>query len=107
MKKSVLFVLALFAAPLAAQNQDLSTPAPEGGEVETAFEDSGGGLVGSTTYESDWQDLTVAIPGFATDRDVPTPASNDGTAALGRDIARVITANLRNNGRYQPIGPDQ
>ncbi|NVE95972.1 Tol-Pal system beta propeller repeat protein TolB [Altererythrobacter lutimaris] len=108
MKKLILLVVALIASPLAAQNQDLSTPAPEGGEVETVFEDEEtGGLTGSTTDESDWQDLTIAIPGFATDRDVPTAASNDGTAGLGKDIARVITANLRNNGLFQPIGPDQ
>lgn len=112
MKKSLLFALALCASPLAvpaaAQNQDLTTPAPEGGEVETVFEDeNAGGLTGSTTDESDWQDLTVAIPGFATDRNVPTPASNDGTAALGREIAQIITANLRNNGLFQPIGPGQ
>ncbi len=108
MKKLILALAVVFAAPSMAQNQDLGTPVPEGGEVETLGQaEEEGGLTFTVTDESDWQDLTIAIPGFATDRDVPTPASNDGTAALGKDIARVITANLRNNGLFQPIGPDQ
>lgn len=98
-------ILIFFAAPLAAQ--DLAGPVAEGGEVETLGEaQDDGGLTGSTTDESDWQDLGVAIPGFATDRDVATPANADGTAALGREVARVITANLRNNGLFKPVGPD-
>ncbi len=112
MKKLIVAFTLLAATPLAAQNSDLSNPVPEGGEVETAGteasgEEAEGGLTFTVTDESDWQDLTIAIPGFATDRDVPTSASNDGTAALGREVARVITANLRNNGLFQPIGPDQ
>jgi len=113
MKFSLVFslALALGAAPLAAQNQDLGEPLSDGGEVETAFEeasqDDGGGLTGSTTDESDWEDLGIAIPAFATDRDTPTPANADGTGALGREIARVITANLRNNGLFEPTGPDR
>ena len=104
--------LALFAAPLAAQNEDLGEPLSDGGTVETAFEEAaeeedGGGLTGSTTDESDWEDLGIAIPAFATDEDRATPANADGTAALGREIARVITANLRNNGLFEPTGPDR
>ena len=39
MKQPALFVLALMiASPLAAQNQDLGQPVPEGGEVETIDE---------------------------------------------------------------------
>ena len=99
-------------APLAAQNTDLGEPVGEGGDVESVFEEAlssedEGGLTGSTTDTSDWQDLGIAIPAFATDRDQPTPANADGTAALGREIARVITANLRNNGLFQPTGPDR
>ncbi len=104
------FAAALFAvslvAPLAAQNQDLGEPVGDGGEVETAFEEAADGLTGSVTDESDWQDLGVVIPAFATDRDRPTPANADGTGALGREAARVITANLRNNGLFKPTGPD-
>ena len=104
MKKLFLGLFAFIAAPLAAQ--DLAQPAPEGGEVETVFEDEGG-LTGSTTDENDWSDLSIAIPGFAADRNVETPANSLGTAELGREVARVITANLQNNGLFQPIGPDR
>lgn len=101
----------IFAAPLAAQSTDLGDPMGDGGEVETAFEqdasdEDAGGLTGSTTDTSDWTDLGIAIPAFATDRDRETAANADGTAALGREVARVITANLRNNGLFKPTGPD-
>ncbi len=99
-----------FTAPLSAQNTDLGTPVSEpmgdGGEVETVFEADGGGLTGSTTDESAWEDLGIAIPAFATDRDQPTPANAAGTGALGREIAQVVTGNLRNNGLFKPTGPD-
>ncbi|MEE4288021.1 MAG: Tol-Pal system beta propeller repeat protein TolB [Erythrobacter sp.] len=112
----LLTVIALgFGAPLAAQNQDLDQdlgePLAEGGEVQPlaldgAQEEDDGPLRGTVTDESDWQDLGIAIPAFATERDQPTPANADGTAALGREIARVITSNLRNNGLFKPTGPD-
>ncbi|MEL6486368.1 MAG: Tol-Pal system beta propeller repeat protein TolB [Pseudomonadota bacterium] len=108
----ILCALAIaFAAPSLAQNQDLGEPLAEGGEVEAltiegeALEEEGP-LRGTVTATSDWQDLGIAIPAFATDRDQPTPANADGTGALGREIARVITANLRNNGLFKPTGPD-
>ena len=75
--------------------------------IEGEALDEDGPLRGTVTDESDWQDLGVAIPAFATDRDAPTPANADGTRALGREIARVITANLRNNGLFKPTGPDR
>jgi len=108
--KKWIFVLAFLAAPLAAQDQDLGQLAPEGGQVETtgteaSGEDAEGGLVFTVTDESDWADLSIGIPGFAADRDVATPANSRGTAALGVEIANVITANLQNNGLFQPIGP--
>ncbi|MEO1730361.1 MAG: Tol-Pal system beta propeller repeat protein TolB [Pseudomonadota bacterium] len=106
------FALA-FAAPALSQDQDqdLGEPLAEGGDVEALsiegeeLEDDGP-LRGTVTDESDWQDLGVAIPSFATDRNRATPANADGTAALGREVARVITANLRNNGLFKPTGPD-
>ncbi|AOL22743.1 TolB protein [Erythrobacter litoralis] len=103
--------LACAPSPLVAQTTDLGEPLAEGGEVETtgtqaSGEDAEGGLTFTVTDESDWSDIGVAIPAFATDRNRPTPASTDGTEALGREIARVITANLRNNGLFKPVGPD-
>ena len=109
MKYVLIAAAALVAAPLyaqnqTAQNQDLGQPIPEGGEVETI--DEGEGLSGSVSFEGNLDDLGIAIPGFATDRDVSTPANSSGTAALGKELARVITADLRNNGLFKPTGPD-
>ncbi|MDY7096980.1 MAG: Tol-Pal system beta propeller repeat protein TolB [Pseudomonadota bacterium] len=115
MKRSSILI-SLFAliagAPVMAQNQDLGEPLAEGGSVtnvtigDEVEEDDAGPLRGTVTDESDWSDIGIAIPAFATDRDRPTPANADGTGALGREIARVITANLRNNGLFKPTGPD-
>tara|TARA_R110002072_G_scaffold9518_29_gene46065 strand:- start:576 stop:1964 length:1389 start_codon:yes stop_codon:yes gene_type:complete len=104
--KNLTFALAfLVAAPAAAQQTDLGEPLPEGGEVET-IEQAESGLSFTVTDESAWEDLGIAIPAFATDRNVPTPANQSGTAALGLELARVVTANLRNNGLFEPTGPD-
>lgn len=98
MKKLLILCLALFATPLAAQ---------DGGAAAIAVEPSDdGGLTGSVSDEKAWTDLGIAIPGFATDADVATPANAQGTAALGREVARVITADLKNNGLFLPVGPD-
>jgi len=104
--KTLSFALAfLVAAPAAAQQTDLGAPLPEGGEVET-IEQAESGLSFTVTDESAWENLGIAIPAFATDRNVPTPANQSGTAALGVELARVVTANLRNNGLFEPTGPD-
>lgn len=88
------FAFALFtAAP--AQAQQL--------EPQSAEE---GGLSGTVSDDSEWQDLGIAIPAFATNADVPTPTSAGSTAALGQALAQVITANLRNNGLFKPVGPE-
>ena len=105
MKYVLIAAAAFVAAPLSAQNQDLGQPIPEGGEVETIEESEG--LSGSVSFEGNLDDLGIAIPGFATDRDVETPASASGTAALGKELARVITSDLRNNGLFKPTGPDR
>ena len=91
-------VLSLGAAPAWAQE----TPAPP---VEVPdFEE--GGLTGSVTDDSAWQDLGIAIPAFATNREAPTPANSQGTTALGLELARVVFNDLRNNGLFRPVGPD-
>lgn len=65
-------------------------------------------VVGSETVVGslDGDDLEIAIAAFAPDWDVETPANANGTRALGMELARVITANLRNNGLFRPTGPD-
>lgn len=87
---SILPVLLLGAAanPLAAQ-----TPVPAEG-IEVTVSD-----------EREWQDLGIAIPAFATNAEAPTQTSEGSTTALGRSLADVITANLRNNGLFKPTGP--
>lgn len=102
MKKLLVLFTFLAAAPLAAQ--DLGSVPPPDGQVVTIEQE--GGLTGSVSDESEWQDLGIAIPGFATDRDAPTAANASGTAALGKELARVITADLKNNGLFKPAGPD-
>jgi TolB protein len=62
-------------------------------------------LRGTVTAES-WNDLGIAIPAFATNADVSTPANSSGTAALGQELARVVFNDLRNNGLFRPVGPD-
>lgn len=89
---------AAFAAPLLAQ--DLTLPAEELTTVE-----EGEGTSVTVTAES-WNDLGIAIPAFATNADVPTPANASGTAALGQELARVVFNDLRNNGLFRPVGPD-
>ncbi len=102
MKMLFAFLPVIFAAPLAAQDPGSAPPPAE--QVET-LEDQGG-LTGSVTDTSDWQNLGIAIAGFATDRDQPTAANASGTAALGKELARVITSDLKNNGLFKPAGPD-
>ena len=94
----MLFALvALPAAPVVAQSAPpITIPVP----------DEGGGLTGEVSDDSEWQDLGIAIPAFATDSDVPTQTNAGSTAALGNSIAQIITANLRNNGLFKPVGPD-
>ncbi|MEL7447247.1 MAG: Tol-Pal system protein TolB, partial [Pseudomonadota bacterium] len=109
MRFSLFLALALGVSSVSAhaQNEDLGEPVGEGGAVENiAVEGDDGPLRTTVTDDSDWDDLGIAIPAFATDRDQPTPANADGTASLGREIARVITANLQNNGLFKPSGPD-
>ena len=103
MKPSLLPLLALLiAAPLAAQ----PAPTPASSAAPAAAAPDEGGLTGSVSDETPWQDLGIAIPTFATNADVPTQASAGSTAALGKALAQVITADLRNNGLFKPTGPD-
>ncbi|MBD59915.1 MAG: Tol-Pal system beta propeller repeat protein TolB [Citromicrobium sp.] len=105
-----LSLLLIAAAPAVAQNEDLGAAPPPGGEVETVQTESSeaeeGGLTFTVTDESALDDLSLAIPAFAAERDVATAANSQGTAALGAELARVVTADLQNNGLFDPTGPD-
>ncbi len=87
--------LLVLTAPLAAQPVPAPAPAPT----------EEGGLQGSVSDESEWQDLGIAIPAFPTDADVATQTSAGSTAALGTALAQIITADLQNNGLFKPTGP--
>ena len=82
-----LSLLLIAAAPAVAQNEDLGAAPPPGGEVETVQTESSeaeeGGLTFTVTDESALDDLSLAIPAFAAERDVATAANSQGTAALG------------------------
>ena len=97
---SLVSVLALCAAaPLAAQD---TAPVPDAGGGLVSDD---GGLTGSVSDDSDWQDLGIAITTFATDADVPTQTNAGSTAALGRALSQVVAADLKNNGLFKPSGP--
>ncbi len=106
MKKTLAAILALAAAPLLAQsqnpNQDLGERPPQDGTVVVTEEE---GLSGSVSFEGNLEDLGIAIPAFATDREAATPANSGGTGALGMALAQVIAGDLRNNGLFKPTGP--
>lgn len=97
---ALISVLAL-AAPLAAQQT-----APQAAPAPAAAPPADEGLSGSVTDESEWQDLGIAIPTFPTNEMLPTAADGGNTEALGRNLARVIYGDLKNNGLFKPVGPD-
>src|SRR5690606_9466124 len=98
---ALLFLALFMALPASAQvSPGQSVPPIEVPQVDE------GGLSFTVTDESAWQDLGIAIPAFATNRDQPTPANSQGTSALGVELARVIFGDLRNNGLFRPVGPD-
>ena len=101
MKTFVAAIAVVLGAPLAAQ--DLGARLPADTPVVTTEQE---GLTGSVSFEGNLEDLGIAIPAFATDRDAPTPANSSGTAALGRELARVVFNDLKNNGLFKPTGPD-
>ena len=89
-------VALLLASPGLAQNEDLGTAPPVGGEVETVPTqgdgDDDGGLSVNVSFEGSLDDLQLAIPAFAAERDVATAANARGTAAQGAELARDLRA---------------
>lgn len=88
----------MLAVPAAAQT------APAGQTGQTApGQDSEQGLHVDVTDESGAADLAIAIPAMPTSQVVQTAAGS--TDALGRQIAEVIEADLRNTGLFNTMGP--
>ena len=101
-KALALTLATLLAVPLPAAAQD--GPATQVDQPASTAADDGGINV-TVTDTSDWQDLGIAIPAFATNRDVATAASAGTTGALGTAVAEVIYNDLRFNGLFEPTGP--
>src|SRR6185312_17349967 len=97
-RSAVLFSLLLVAAPAVAQDQPPPTAPAQPADDQ--------GLSVTVTDENAWQNLQVAIPAFATDREAPTAANSNGTTALGLELSRVIYNDLKNNALFKPTGPD-
>lgn len=93
------------ALPAVALAQAQQLPASSASQAAQPAADAGG-LTGSVTDESEWQDLGIAIPAFPTDASVATAAEGGNTEALGRNLARVVYNDLKNNGLFKPVGPD-
>jgi TolB protein len=105
LSRIILTVSLLAAAPVLAQDVSTVDPTsskPIGKPASPPPTIAREEIVGSLNTE----DVGIAIPAFAADRDVATPANAGGTSALGVELARVITANLQNNGLFKPTGPD-
>ena len=93
----------LVAFPSMSMAQDgPATPTPI--EASETGQD-GDGLTGTVTDTSEWQNLGIAIPAFATNQEVSTAAGPGNTTALGNAIADVIYNDLRFNGLFEPTGP--
>ena len=104
---SLLALAAALLAPPAISSAAAQSASPQASPqpVAQGAADDDGGLVGSVTDESEWQDLGIAITSFATDQDVPTGTNAGSTAALGRSMSQVIADDLKNNGLFKPSGP--
>ena len=98
LRLAALLSFGLLAAPALAQPASAPATPPAADEEQ--------GLSVTVTDESAWQDLGIAIPAFATNRNQPTAANAQGTDALGVELGRVVFNDLRNNGLFKPVGPD-
>lgn len=103
--RTALAVLALASLPAGAWAQSTALPASQAPVATPAASDAGG-LTGSVSDESAWDDIGIAIPAFPTNQPVPTPAEGGNTEALGRNLANVVFNDLKNNGLFKPVGPN-
>ncbi|MGI4733425.1 MAG: hypothetical protein ACRYFW_17030, partial [Janthinobacterium lividum] len=100
---ALLSALLLGAAPVpqaAPAPQTAPAPVPAGQAAPAPAPDLVVDVEGGTTAP-----LPIAIP------DMPTPAVQDtpagATDALGRQLSRIITTDLKNSGLFTPLGPDR
>ena len=100
-KRLLILAFGLVSLPAIVAAQQASLPASSARQVATDE-----GLTGSVSDENEWQDLGIAIPAFPTNEVVETAADGGNTEALGRNVARVVYNDLKNNGLFKPVGPD-
>ncbi|WP_439539818.1 Tol-Pal system beta propeller repeat protein TolB [Sphingomonas sp.] len=81
--------------PAFAQQQPAAQPTAPAGESQE--------LPTIDVTDESAQDLTIIVPPMPTQQVVSTPAGS--TDALGRQVAQIITDNLRNTGLFKPLGP--
>ena len=96
-------VLSILLAPTLALAQAQPQPQPPSSASASGDQQV---LTGSVTDDSAWRDLGIAIPSFPTDQSVATGADGGNTEALGRNLARVVYNDLKDNGLFKPTGPD-
>ncbi len=104
MIRTVSLFLGIAAWPALALAQ--AAPVAPSSATAAAAPAEDAGLSGSVTDESEWQDLGIAIPAFPTNAVVSTAAEGGNTEALGKNVARVVFNDLKNNGLFKPVGPD-
>ena len=71
--RNLALIALLLTVPAAAQTASPAPATPPQGTEES-------GLSGAVSDDSDWQNLGIAIPAFATNADVPTQTSAGNTA---------------------------
>ncbi len=98
-----LVTAALAFGPVSSQARAQQEPVSPSTPAQSSEDE---GLTGSVTAVGDWQSLGIAIPTFPTDHAVATGADGGNTEALGRNLARVVFSDLKDNGLFKPTGPD-
>ncbi len=97
MRRLCIAIAALsLSAPALAQEAVPVAPPPPAGQEED------GQLVVDVTG-GQRAALPIAVPAMPTPQPADTPAGN--TAALGRQVAEIVAADLRNSELFTPIGP--
>jgi len=96
---------ALGAAPLFAQTAPPAAPVPAPAAGQAVPQDQTPPPLEVSVTGGISAPLPIAIPAMPTNAAVATPAGS--TDALGRQLADVMTADLKNSGLFNPLGPDR
>jgi len=90
---------AAFLAPINAAAQEAEPPAT------TAAEPGDDDILVVDVVGGHGDPMDIAVPAMPTPASASTPAGETG--ALGRQVAEIVTNNLRNSGLFRPRGPSQ